>query len=236
MIPKLIHQTAKTADIPPQWRRFQDRVKTLHPTWTYHFWTDEENHAFVQREFPDLLDLFVRLPKNIMRADVVRYLFIYRLGGIYLDLDYEMLKPFDLLDYDLVLPWESSGEFGVGNDKISNSFFASAPCHPFWRMVIDDLKADPPLMANPDVEKETGPEFLTGIFRKAVASGMQIYSPPRDWFNPRTPRSPQAYRAIIRKNVSYGIHHCHSTWREWGLARRMKSKAGNVFHWLFDRR
>jgi mannosyltransferase OCH1-like enzyme len=234
MIPKLIHQTAPTANVPEKWKAFQSRLQALHPDWTYHLWTDDENLAFVRRHYPDFLDIYQRLPKNIMRADVIRYLLMDQLGGMYLDLDYEMLKPFDLLDHDIVLPWESSGEFGAGNDKISSSSMASARGHPFWRMVIEDLKADPPLMANPDVEKETGPEFLTGVFQRAKAQGMQFYCPPRDWFNPRTPRSPRAYRAIVNANVSYGIHHCHGTWRELSLTRRMKQRMGDIYHRLFD--
>ena len=59
-----------------------------------------DNLAFVKSEYPDFVDVFVGLPKNIMRADVIRYLLMDKLGGLYLDTDYEMLKPFDLIDHD----------------------------------------------------------------------------------------------------------------------------------------
>jgi len=39
-----------------------------------------------------------------MRADVIRYLITYRIGGLYLDLDYEMLQPFRHTDKELMLP------------------------------------------------------------------------------------------------------------------------------------
>lgn len=222
MIPKLIHQTAKTKDIPEKWQGFQKRLIELHPDWTYKLWTDEDNDAFVKKEFPDYYPVFVGFPKNIMRADVIRYLLMYRLGGLYMDLDYEMLKPFDLLDHDIVLPWESSGEFGPGKDKIANAIFASSPGHPFWKMVLDRIAANGPYNADIDVEKTTGPEFISGVFNDAVKNGMTFYCPPRDWFNPRTPRGPRAYKAILDSGVSYGIHHCHGTWRELGLYRRLR--------------
>src|SRR5438105_9445997 len=45
MIPKLIHQTAKTAEIPEKWRVYQKKVRALHPGWGYRLWTDEDNLA-----------------------------------------------------------------------------------------------------------------------------------------------------------------------------------------------
>ena len=39
-----------------------------------------------------------------MRADVIRYLIMYKIGGVYLDLDYEVLKPFEFGDHKLILP------------------------------------------------------------------------------------------------------------------------------------
>ncbi|MFZ0930337.1 MAG: glycosyltransferase, partial [Syntrophobacteraceae bacterium] len=97
MIPKLIHQTAKTHELPSEWRRFQQIVRELHPAWEYRLWTDEDNDAFVKKEYLNFLPVFRAFSKGIMRADVIRYLIMYRIGGLYLDLDYEMLKPFDLL-------------------------------------------------------------------------------------------------------------------------------------------
>ncbi len=105
MIPKLIHQTAKTRDLPADCLEYVEQLKRLHPDWTYKLWTDEDNLEFVTREFPEFLETYQAFPRNIMRADVIRYLIMYRLGGFYLDTDYEMLKPFDLCDREIVLCW-----------------------------------------------------------------------------------------------------------------------------------
>jgi len=64
MIPKLIHQTAKTQEIPEKWRSFQFKLKSLHPDWTYRLWTDKDNLDFVTREFPDFLKVYQSLPKK----------------------------------------------------------------------------------------------------------------------------------------------------------------------------
>src|SRR5437667_9239899 len=119
MIPKLIHHTYKTREnIPRRWRRYQEKLLALHPDWKYKLWTDEDNFAFVKSEFPDMLDIYLRLPKNIMRVDVIRYLWLYRLGGLYLDMDYEMLRPFEFANEECVLAWEEDGV------KVANSIMA----------------------------------------------------------------------------------------------------------------
>jgi inositol phosphorylceramide mannosyltransferase catalytic subunit len=220
MIPKLIHQTAKTADIPEKWRAYQKRLRDLHPDWEYKLWTDVDNLAFVKAEFPDFLDIFVALPKNIMRADVIRYLLMYRLGGFYLDLDYEMLKPFDLTHHECVLPWEGD-ELGPDKDNICNAIFASAPGHPFFKMVIDELKANPPLDPSSDPLNTTGPAFISRIFHQVPRDEWNIHTPARVLFSPKTPRNPREYRAILRSGASYGIHHCHGTWRQYSFGRKI---------------
>lgn len=233
MIPRLIHQTAKTKEIPENWQVFQRKLIELHPGWTYKLWTDEDNYDFVKKEFPDFYPIFIGFPKNIMRADVIRYLLMYRLGGLYMDLDYEMLKPFDLLDHDIVLPWESEGDRGEGFDLIANSLFASAPGHPFWKAVLDSIAKDSPYNAEADVEKNTGPGRISKVFFELRKQGMQFYNPPRMWFNPPTPRGPREYRNTVNNGVSYGIHHCNGTWRTYGIATKCKMLVSRMIFGTF---
>lgn len=212
MIPKLLHQTAKTHELPAECVRYVAKLKALHPDWTYRLWTDRDNLELVTTRVPELLDVYTRLPKNIMRADVIRYVLMYTHGGLYLDTDYEMLKPFDMTDHDIVLPWEITDERGTPT-RVANAVFASAPGHPFWRMLIDDLIAHPPLAADVDVIDTTGPVFVTRMYHRARAAGMEIFTPAREVFNPVTPRLKREYNAIVARGVSYGIHHCLGSWR-----------------------
>jgi hypothetical protein len=120
-----------------------------------------------------------------------------------------------------VLPWESDGDFGPGNDLVCNAWFASRPGHPFFKMAIDDLKANPPVDPGLDPLSTTGPKFLTRIYRRVPAEQWEMFMPARPLLNPRTPRNPRQYRDILKAGVAYGIHHCHGTWREYSMGRRL---------------
>lgn len=227
-IPRLIHQTAKTAEIPERWQGFQKKLRDLHPAWTYRLWTDDDNRNFVKSHFPEFFDIFQALPKNIMRADVIRYLLMYRLGGLYMDLDYEMLKPFDLLQYEVVLPREACTV--QRPETVCNAIFASAPGHPFFKAVIDELRANPPLGPNPDVENATGPGLISRVYRRSKGTFTDIHTPKEEYFSPLSPRNNREYQKIIRAGVAYGIHHCDGTWREYTFRQKYKNIASRLLH------
>lgn len=232
MIPKIIHQTAKTAEIPPKWEAFRQRIIELHPDWEYRLWTDSENLKFVAKEFPEYLQLFNDFPKGIMRADVIRYMLMYRLGGFYMDLDYEMIRPFDLCEHRVVLPYSRRLAEGDSVDRLGNAVFASEPGNPFWKMLLDDLLASPPVGENVDVESATGPNFVTRICLNLDATERQklgIHMPDRILFHPEAPTTEKARKAILNNGRSYGIHHCHGTWRTYGFLKRSIRAVRNIF-------
>lgn len=233
MIPKLIHQTAKTADIDERAKKYQALVRQMHPEWTYKLWTDADNDAFVRVEFPDFYPTFAGFPKGIMRADVIRYLLMDKLGGLYMDTDYEMLRPFDQLNHGCVVPWESSVEFGDSETRLGNAFFASTPGHPFFRRVLEVIQNRPQVLAGDDVLTSTGPAFITGVYRSMSPDEQaSVHTPSRVLFNPPSPRNAREYKAIIADKSVYGIHHCHGTWREYTPAQKLRNHASRIYHWF----
>jgi mannosyltransferase OCH1-like enzyme len=223
VIPRLIHQTSKSRDLPQACRRHVEKLKALHPDWRYCHWTDEDNLELIRTRMPELLETYLRLPKSIMRADVIRYVYMYKLGGLCVDTDYEMLRPFDLLQHEVVLPRETDEVPGEDEGRIANSLLASVPNHPFWKRVLDDLMANPPdAVGEVDVLSATGPMFLTRICHQACRDGLAIHTPAAIIFNPLTPRTTRAYQAIVNSKKSYGIHHCMGSWRSFGVRDRIK--------------
>ncbi|MBK8390433.1 MAG: hypothetical protein IPL23_14620 [Saprospiraceae bacterium] len=82
MIPKIIHQTWKTSEVPPAWRYHVNTWKWHHPDWEYRFWNDDDGLHFITEHFPDLLDKYTGFPYAIQRADLLRYALLYHLGVV----------------------------------------------------------------------------------------------------------------------------------------------------------
>ena len=135
MIPKIIHQTWKTKDIPDQWENAVFSCIEKNIDFKYILWTHETMDKFVQDHYFWFYETYKSYKYHIQRCDAFRYLVLYKYGGVYLDLDIicnENLNNF--LDYELVLV-KSYGFF----NSFTNSFFMVIPGHPFFKHCITNL-------------------------------------------------------------------------------------------------
>ena len=98
-IPKLIHQTWKTKELPEWVKNMQTvkRWKEENPGYTHKLWTDEEAASFVKEHYTYLYNTFLRL-RPVERADFFRYAVIHKYGGYYADIDVECIRRLD--DWD----------------------------------------------------------------------------------------------------------------------------------------
>jgi len=230
MIPRILHQTAKTVVLSDRWKPLQRMAQEFHPGWEYRLWTDEDNLALIRDRRPDLEAAYSGLPRPVMRADLIRYVYMEQFGGLYFDTDYQFLRVFDLLDRDLVLPAESDPGFPV---FLGNCIFASVPGHPFWTAVLDELKGTPPTAENTrsenDIIQRTGPGFLTRIWKSRFESDPTVFVPPRAWFHPPVPRDDGALASVTSNSATYGIHWCFGSWRALTPWSRLKNRVKGLF-------
>jgi Glycosyltransferase sugar-binding region containing DXD motif len=167
-IPRIIHQTWKSADIPPAFSaQWIASWRELNPGWEYRFWTDADIDSFVRSEFPEFYAVFQSYDVNIKRVDAFRYLLMKRIGGVYADLDFMCLKPLEglLRGHYLLLGSQHPGDWMQSEGDVCNAFMASVPEHPFWEGVTLDLADHVSL----DVLYATGPNFLTGRIKRGRA-------------------------------------------------------------------
>jgi hypothetical protein len=143
MIPKIIHQTWKSKDIPRHLRRFQQSWLHYHPGWEYRFWDDGANAALIAEHYPSFLEHYNRATPTILRVDLVRLAYLHMYGGVYADLDYEVLRPLDdLLDTRHALVGRERGGIGEmmrGRDYVINALLASPAGHPLWLEVMHGM-------------------------------------------------------------------------------------------------
>ena len=166
-IPRLIHQTWKTRDVPPEFQALQRSWTERNPGFTYRFWTDDDIEHFMAEEHPALLPVFRGYAAPIARIDLARYLILRRFGGVYADLDFECLRPIDGLlegrSFIVGMEPEEHGRLAKAAERglpriLCPSFLASVPGHPFWDHLLSRLVEARHCR---DVLDATGPFLLT---------------------------------------------------------------------------
>jgi UDP:flavonoid glycosyltransferase YjiC (YdhE family)/GT2 family glycosyltransferase len=220
-IPRTIHQTWKTIDIPPRWQAYQSSWQAQHPDWQYRLWTDAELRDLIATHYAWFLPIYDSYPEAIMRVDAARYFVLHQHGGVYADLDYECLRSFDTLlrDQRLVLGLEPAEHLDQLLTRatnlpmlVGNAIMASTPNHPFWEHIFDHLVAN---RHAPNALDATGPYMLTRAYA-AYADQPAIRIEPEEVLYPLGVSRPwAALSAADRQRVrhtAYGIHHWHNTW------------------------
>lgn len=163
---KIIHQTWKTQDLPPNFKEWSNSWKKLHPQWEYKLWTDNDNRELVKSKYPWFLPVYDNLPLTINRVDVVRFLYLHAFGGIYADLDVEAIHAMDSIhnSSEIVFGFMS---ISMHRHNIPNAFMSSkGPNHPFWlSALLETVKRSG---SGTFVEALTGPVLLTDIVNEWI--------------------------------------------------------------------
>lgn len=184
MIPRLLHFTWKTQELPRQMAAYYAKWQRLHPDWEVRLWTDASMRDFVAEAYPDFLPVYDGYPKMIQRADAFRYLVLGRLGGIYSDLDVEPLQSCEaLLGLDCFVGVEPLEH--IGPDRwhqgvpvlFSNAFMGSEPGHPFWQAICRTM----PELLDQEVFYSTGPSMVTAVGLKLPRAERPVLLLPEVW-------------------------------------------------------
>ena len=72
LIPKIFHQTYMTRDVPPIIEPLMQSWRLHNPDWNFRFYDDEACLEFVASQFPEYLEAYKGLPKNVERSDFFR--------------------------------------------------------------------------------------------------------------------------------------------------------------------
>ncbi|AWB08093.1 hypothetical protein A6A40_23955 (plasmid) [Azospirillum humicireducens] len=225
LVPRLIHQTWKTRDVPPELLAFQRSWTGRNPGFAYRFWTDDDIGRFVAEEHPALLPVFRGYADPIARIDLARYLILRRFGGVYADLDFECLRPIDgLLEGRSFVVGQEPEEHGRLAKAVERglprilcpSFLASVPGHPFWDHLLSRLVE---ARHCGDVLDATGPFLLTrahadyrGEGRAAVTvlAPELLYPVTKDECWSGRLFDPVFWERATRD--AYAVHHWEGTW------------------------
>ena len=166
MIPQKIFQTCKEKNIENKiLKSWQDSWKNENPNFEYTLWTDEENRQFIEKEFPQFLTVYDNYDVNIKRVDAIRYFYLLKHGGIYADLDFICLKPFDQIlkvDADVIFGFLGKMDNSINiYHKIPNALMIAKPNTDFFYFLTLVLENVAKLKGTISPELQTGPIFLS---------------------------------------------------------------------------
>lgn len=158
MIPKIIHQTYFSHDLPSGLCEAVGILKVKNPHWEYRFYDDTAIIEFIKLHYDqNVLAHYDRInPKyGAARADLFRYLLLYQCGGIYLDIKSSASRPLDDVirpdDSYLISNWKNKpGEeyegwglhaavMSVSGGEFQQWYIAAEPGHPFLAAVIKNV-------------------------------------------------------------------------------------------------
>ena len=80
-IPRLLHQSWKSTEIPKRVQAWSRSCRQLNPDWEYVLWTDEDNRMLVERFATQFVSTYEGLYSEIYRADAARLFYVLVFGG-----------------------------------------------------------------------------------------------------------------------------------------------------------
>lgn len=158
LIPPILHQTYPTLALPDDLARNIEELKALNGGWEHRLYDDQAIERFIGEHYgPAMLRLFRAIDPSYgaARADLFRYLLVYRLGGVYLDIKSRFRAPIDQVidraDRFVVAQWiNGPGEqhegygmhadlAGVAGGEYQQWHVIAAPGSPFLRAVLQQV-------------------------------------------------------------------------------------------------
>lgn len=134
MIPRVVHHIWLGGDLPERIRRMMQTIDAHNPKIGWLLWRDTEMRSLglhsdrLREEFGTWA----------AASNFVRLLILQRHGGLYLDSDFECLKPLDGLFQLSAAPSSCGYALAAEQDggRICNAFMAATPNHPWinWQL------------------------------------------------------------------------------------------------------
>mmetsp|Transcript_27782 Transcript_27782/g.58700 ORF Transcript_27782/g.58700 Transcript_27782/m.58700 type:complete len:355 (+) Transcript_27782:147-1211(+) len=203
-IPKIVHQEWKSRELPPNFKVWNDECIAQNPDWEFRLWTDDDNLKLVEEHYPQLLKLYHNYTEKIKRIDMIRFLYLHKFGGVYMDLDIICVRPFgnyfDQFDDKFLIV----NQFGTGKKvEYANAFMASPPRHDVFKTIFHEL----PLRQSNDVLEATGGLFLQlHVLNNATNKGNWVQLPFEEFYA-------QDWKQSLKQNkdtydVCHSFEHC----------------------------
>ena len=196
MIPKTIYYTwVSDKPLPEEFQKFIDGWKEKMPDY-------ELSHISLSNVIKSpFVSKSISMGKYALAGHYGRCERLYATGGLYFDIDIEVVKSFDeLLDEKMFIGREDDG-------MVNNAVIGCEAGNPFMKACLDYM--DNIDLDTPNIELETGPWMFNKLYKE-----FEVKVFPREYFYPYH-YTEKFYPECIKENT-YAIHHWAGTWQALG--------------------
>lgn len=209
MIPKRLHlvwsdKEGKTI-LSNLWTKNKELISHFKNTgWQIFIWLENKNSVVVENNLGKIYEIgdtsiinIFSLP--VQKSDAIRLLAVYKLGGVYIDWDFDFVKPID----DLLNCHSFVGR--EDNKKICNAIFGAEQSSPFIESQINRLHE------MPTDKRVWGVNLMTETVLENPNYAVTIY--PQEYFYPYSWHEQDETKKLPKKNT-YLIHRWEKSWWE----------------------
>ena len=105
MIPKIVHQTWRSTELPTLFRKIHTINTERMSNFEFKLWShspgDPQIDNFIEKEYPNVYEIYKKTKFGVQKADIARLAILHKYGGVYFDLDILCLKNIeDLIDFE----------------------------------------------------------------------------------------------------------------------------------------
>jgi mannosyltransferase OCH1-like enzyme len=236
-IPKIIHHIWLGQKLPEEYASYRASWIKHHPSWTFIFWADSpvnfDQGTVVISSFDALTawlanaqeDRFCVVDvRNLMfenrsfydqaknygeKSDILKWEIVYRMGGVYVDTDFECLRPLDFFNgiYDF---YTGIQPLDTNQVQLGAALYGAVPGHPILERCVQDIKHNQNIA---QIIVKTGPLHFTRCFLfEANKENNRDIALPASYFYPCGYEQRGMSNAIWQMPESYAVHHWAGSW------------------------
>lgn len=161
IIPCNIYQTWQTKELPEKMRLNVEELKQKNPKFKHYLFDDNDCQEFIKNNFDkDVLEAYNSLVPGAYKADLWRYCVLYKNGGIYLDIKFNCVNNFRLIElteaehfvkdrwncgiYNAFISCKPGNElmrYAIYNivENVKNNFYGESCLHPTGPALLRDI-------------------------------------------------------------------------------------------------
>lgn len=117
LVPPVLHHISlgSGAATHSKWAAVRHSCLDMHPGWDAFLWTDETANELVANDFPELYEMWTTYRYPIQKIDALRYMALYKYGGVILDMDLQCKRGLGpLRRFEFVAPAAHPTGFSIG--------------------------------------------------------------------------------------------------------------------------